>query len=169
MQIFLTEAFTFMGSLLDAPRDARATPVRIKLQLHTIAHQHLNSMQTHLPCEVREYLLTGVQVDAEECIGECLLDDSFYNLLISHICAGKNSSKCPWSQPQMGLHRATPDIRVMRKGVMSWIWGMGYRAVSTLMVISAGSAGNVSFQNGSMRALASCTEAKVPMIDSNAD
>ncbi len=65
---------------LNAPGDARATPIRIKLQLHTIAHEHFNSMQTHLSCEVREYSLTGCEIDAKERIRERLVDHSFYDL-----------------------------------------------------------------------------------------
>jgi hypothetical protein len=89
MQIFLTEAFTFMlkrfmqippriptfqGFLgwaglrflaLGSADDPGAAAVRIELQLHTIADEHFDSMQTHFSGEVREYQVTVFELYAK--------------------------------------------------------------------------------------------------------
>lgn len=44
-------------------------------------------MQTHLAREVRERHLSIGEFDSEERVREGLIDDSFYDLFISHICA----------------------------------------------------------------------------------
>ncbi len=62
------------------------------MQLHTIADEHFNSVQTHFSGEVRKYDLSRLKLYAKEGVRECLIDDSFYFFHISHICGGKNSS-----------------------------------------------------------------------------
>jgi hypothetical protein len=84
---------------LNAARDARAAPVRVKLQLHTITDEHFYSMQTHLPCEVCEYYLTISQLHTKKCVRERLIDDPFYNFFIGHICVEDNSSN--WQSRQV--------------------------------------------------------------------
>src|SRR3989344_2688556 len=103
MQIFLTEAFTFMGLKLDASGNAGATPIRIELYEHTVADEHFYSMQTHFTCEVCENDVRTSELYAKESIRKRLVDDSFHNLCISHICATKYSSACLYSQGLFGF------------------------------------------------------------------
>ena len=72
---------------LHPPCDPRATAVWIELHLHTISDEHLDSMQTHFPGQVREDVLVVRQFHPEERIGKCLIDDPFNDFWFSHICA----------------------------------------------------------------------------------
>lgn len=76
---------------LQTPDDARPPAVGIKLYLNPIADENLDSVQTHLSCEVREYLFISAERDAEQGVGKGLVDHSFCHLLICHICARKDS------------------------------------------------------------------------------
>lgn len=62
--------------------------------MYAIADEHFNPVQTHFAGEVRKYGFSGIELYTKERVGECLFDDSFYDLCFSHICADKNSSNC---------------------------------------------------------------------------
>ena len=92
-----------MGLKLDASGNAGAAPIRIELYEHTITDEHFNSMQTHFTCEVCENDVPTSELYAKESIRKRLVDDSFHNLCISHICATKYSSACLYSQGLLRL------------------------------------------------------------------
>ena len=79
MQIFFTDAFTFMSNL-QSFYDACAAPVWVKLNDHAVADQHFYAVQAHLSCKIRENNFLGWNLHAKECIRESLIDNSFNNL-----------------------------------------------------------------------------------------
>ena len=116
---------------LEAADNPCSAAVRIKLDLNPIADKNLNSVQTHLPSEVREYLLISAERDAKQRVREGLIDDSLNDLFFCHICVDR--------------------IARMRRCVkrVSAYWTL---TSLTVTWISVGSAGNVLFQKGSTRA-----------------
>lgn len=80
MQIFLTEAFTFMVRVLCATGYPGTSAIGVKMQLHFVPDKHFNSVQTHFAGKIRKYDLAGYELDPKESIGKRLVDDSFYNL-----------------------------------------------------------------------------------------
>jgi hypothetical protein len=88
MQIFLTEALTFMmkNVPLSSSCDPGSAAVRIQFKLDPVAYQHADAMQTHLSSKVRQSNLAGIELHAEQRVRKRLFDDSFHDFCGSHIC-----------------------------------------------------------------------------------
>ena len=84
MQIFLTEALTFMVCELHAANDSSPSAVWIELHGDAISDKHFDPVQTHLPCEVCQNDITAFELYAKESVGERFFHHSFYNLCFSH-------------------------------------------------------------------------------------
>lgn len=80
MQIFLTDALTFMVFFSHAPRNTGATSVGIEPHLHAIADEHFNSVQTHFTGEVCQNDISAFKLYAKEGVREGLIYDPFDNL-----------------------------------------------------------------------------------------
>jgi hypothetical protein len=87
MQIFLTEAFTFILETLPPSCDPGSAAVRFQLKLDSVAYQDSDAMQTHFSSKVRQGDLAGIELHPKKCIRKRLFDDPFHNLSWSHICA----------------------------------------------------------------------------------
>ena len=72
---------------LSAPDNPRTPAIWIQLHLHPVSDEYFNPVQTHFASKVRERNFTGLELYAEERVGECLIDDSFHDFQFSHICA----------------------------------------------------------------------------------
>lgn len=76
----------FHSSPLGASDDARPSPVGVEPHFYFVTDKHFNSVQTHLPGEIREYALPALKLHLKKSVGKRLIDDSMHNLKFSHIC-----------------------------------------------------------------------------------
>ena len=137
-------------------------------------------MQTHLAREVREYHFVICELYAEECVGERLLDDTFYDFCISHIPYHKATTNRSVSfgvrEHFEDRQRAVAEVMVRDISALARITKIESRvnrghhslgsSVRTLM--SAASAGKTLDQKGSIRARAVWMELKPATMDLNA-
>lgn len=85
--------------VLVSANDSCPSSVRIKLQLDAIAHKHLDTMQTHLAGEVRQYDRIVGEANTEERVGKRLFDGSFHERWFCHmVCVDKSNKNSPKSQ-----------------------------------------------------------------------
>lgn len=84
-----------MKKLSDATNDACSSAVRIELDLHPVSNENFDTVQTHLPCQVREHDALVSEDDPEERVGEGLFDGSLNKFRFGHmvVCADKNSKE----------------------------------------------------------------------------
>ncbi len=104
MQIFLTDAFTFM--VLVSSHDTRSSSVRIELQLDAIAHEHFDPMQSHFASKIREHERIVAEANTEQRVRKRLFDDSFRGCWFCHmVCVDKSNKNnrrsqiLGWSRP----------------------------------------------------------------------
>jgi hypothetical protein len=56
--------------------------IRIQLYRNRVAYKHLDSMQAHFPCKIRQYTLALINPYAEKCIGQYFLHNALCYLRI---------------------------------------------------------------------------------------
>ena len=77
---------------------SRSATVGIKLHLHFIPDENLDSVQTHLSGEVRQYNISCRQSNPKQRIRKRLFYDALDNLWFSHICTKDSNSVMQKSQ-----------------------------------------------------------------------
>src|SRR5262245_5438768 len=82
----LTEARTFIRSTLSVGDSTASEVVRRQLHLHLVARQDADVVLPHLPGDLRQYLVTVVQFDAEHGAGKGFGDLAFDLDLVVLFC-----------------------------------------------------------------------------------
>ena len=140
MQIFLTEAFTFMGDTLNATDYTSTTTIGIELQRDFVADQDLDPMKPHFASQIRKCHFSLFRFYSEQGVGERFFNHSLNELRLLHNVRRNNN-------------------RLIGSGQCYDALGS-----TVLILMSAGSPGNALLQKGSMRACASSTPANPSMM-----